>query len=366
MSLDSPDTPEVRIDPLTGLRVLVAGARAGRPGAMPEFSEPAPLEPADDPFAEGNESMTPPEVWADRPGGRASNGPGWRVRSVTNMYPALVQAFAGDAGAPAAGTHPAGTIDPGSGPPPDPLGAMRGMPQLLASGPAFGAHEVIVNSPRGVRSLAQLTLDELEVTIQGWAARIATHRDNPEVAYVHLCVNERAEAGASLPHSHSQLYALPFVPALVARERERMRAYFEQTQGRNLAEDLLIEEVRGGERLVAIDDDAALIAPYASATPYRLNVVPRRPEARFELSEHRGTAMLHRALNALTGLFGQTPPLNLWIRTAPADAESFGWRIEIVPRIGQPAGMELGTGVSINSMSPEKSASELRDALAAA
>ncbi|MFY9487854.1 MAG: DUF4921 family protein [Solirubrobacterales bacterium] len=360
---DSLATPEVRIDPLTGLRVLVAGGREGRPGSEPEIETPPPIDPAEDPFAEGNESMTPPEVWADRPDGSAPNTPGWRVRSVPNKFPALAQAFADDPDAPDRDPHQAGTLDPGSGPPADPLGAIRGMPQLLTKGPAFGAHEVIVNSPRSVRSLSELSFEELNATVEAWATRIAVHRENPEVSYAHLCVNEGDFAGASIPHSHSQLYVLPFVPALIARERERMRAYFEQTQGRSLAEDLLIEEVRGGERLIAIDDDAALIAPFASPTQYRMVVVPRRAEPRFELSEHRGAPMLHSALAALRGALGAVPPLNLWVRTAPADAESFGWRIEIAPRLSQPAGMEQGTGVYINSVPPESAAAELRAAL---
>ena len=50
-----------------------------------------------------------------------------------------------------------------------------------------------------------------------------------EAAYVQLIVNEGGGAGASLEHTHAQLYALPFVPAAVARERERAGAYAERT-----------------------------------------------------------------------------------------------------------------------------------------
>ena len=69
-------------------------------------------------------------------------------------------------------------------------------------------------------------------------------RAHADAAYVHVIVNEGKEAGASLPHTHAQLYALPFVPAAVARERERFTAYSDRTQGRNLLEDVVQEEVR--------------------------------------------------------------------------------------------------------------------------
>ena len=54
------------------------------------MSAPAPIDPGDDPFLEGHEDQTPPEVYAVRPGGGAPDTPGWTVRVVPNLYPALV------------------------------------------------------------------------------------------------------------------------------------------------------------------------------------------------------------------------------------------------------------------------------------
>ena len=77
--------------------------------------------------------------------------------------------------------------------------------------------------------------------------------------------------------------------------------------------------------------------------------------------------MLHTALKALAAVIdfgeGAAPPLNIWIRTAPHGAQGYSWRIEIAPRLGQPAGFELGTGVGINAVAPEDAAGQLRGAL---
>lgn len=335
--------PQVRIDPLTGARVIVAAARANRPNGMLVPAADPPIDSESDPFAEGHEHRTPPEVFADRPDGSAPDTPGWRLRCVPNRYPVL-------------------DIDGSGEPAEDSLGMTRGMPELLQTGSATGAHELIVNDPRPILSLAELDAPTLENVLRVWALRIKAHSEN--AAHVHLSLNEGIVAGATIPHTHAQAYALPFVPPNVARERERMRAYFEHTQGRNLLEDLVVEEVRKNERIVAIDESAVLLAPFASASAYRLMIVPRRVEARFEESEHRGAAMLHRTLAALTERFGVTPSFNLWVRTAPADAESFCWRIEIAPRFTQPAGFEMGTGTAINSISPEQAAAELREVIA--
>ena len=75
-----------------------------------------------------------------------------------------------------------------------------------------------------------------------------------------------------------------------------------------------------------------------------------------------GAALLHDALRRLGRRLGAQPPLNLWVRTAPRDAERFAWRIDIVPRLTHLAGLELGTGVHLNVVPPEQAAAELRDA----
>jgi UDPglucose--hexose-1-phosphate uridylyltransferase len=91
-------------------------------------------------------------------------------------------------------------------------------------------------------------------------------------------------------------------------------------------------------------------------------LVPRRPRKRFEDEGPTGAALLHDALNRLRRVLGAAPPLNLWVRTAPRDADRFCWRIDIVPRLTHLAGLELGAGVNLNILAPERAAAELRDA----
>ena len=190
-------------------------------------------------------------------------------------------------------------------------------------------------------------------------------RAHTDAAYVHLIVNEGREAGASLPHTHAQLYALPFVPAAVARERERFTAYSNRTQGRNLLEDLLQDEVRLGERVVAVDSEAVATCPFASQVPYQLQIVPRRPLPRFEDEGPLAAGVLRDVLRRLRAALGGLPPLNLWVRTAPRDAERFCWRIDVLPRLAHLAGLEVGTGVHLNVLPPERAAARLREAAGA-
>jgi UDPglucose--hexose-1-phosphate uridylyltransferase len=339
--------PEVRIDPLSGHKTIVAGERSKRPGGQPTCSPPEPIDAERDPFAEGHEDRTPPELYAVRPGGGPGeeggvpNTPGWTVRVVPNLYPALTPAGSGETERPV------------------PAEPARGKPELFTSLPATGVHEVIVNGPQSVLSLAELGVEQVVAAVEVWRARMRAH---PESAYLQLIVNERREAGASLPHTHAQLYGLDFVPAVVARERERANAYTTRTMGGSLLGDLLAEEVRLRERIVAVDEEAVLLAPYASQLPFQLMLVPRRPRARFEDEGPSGAALLHDGLRRLARLLGSSPPLNLFVRTAPLGAEHFCWRIDILPRLTHLAGLELSTGINLNIVAPEHAAALLRDA----
>ena len=115
------------------------------------------------------------------------------------------------------------------------------------------------------------------------------------------------------------------------------------------------------DRVVAIDDEAVLLAPYASRLPFQLMLVPRRARARYEDDGPTGAALLHDALLRLRRRLGASPPLNLWIRTAPRGADTFCWRIDILPRLTHLAGLELGAGLHLCVVAPEVAAQELRD-----
>ena len=180
------------------------------------------------PFCEGREQRTPPELWARRPGGGDPDSPGWTTRAVPNLYPVLGT----EAGEQAAvGGPQAAELETGLSVSADPLGTSTrtGEPALFASQPAEGTHEVIVHAPEHATSLCELDDQRFSGAVDAWRERMRAGAEH--AAYVHLIVNEGPDAGASLEHSHAQLYAMRFVPAEVARERERAGAYHQRTMG---------------------------------------------------------------------------------------------------------------------------------------
>jgi UDPglucose--hexose-1-phosphate uridylyltransferase len=325
--------------------VIVAPGRASRPEHFRPFAAKAADGRAkgsgkrreDCPLCEGHEAMTPPETYAKRLDGGPPDSGGWLVRAVPNKYPLFT---------------PAGDAEPA-----DPLEHGRGDPILLASAEASGNHEVIVHVPDHLTSLADLTEAQFALMLEVWRARLRAY---PDAAYVHLMVNEGREAGASLEHTHSQLYGFSFVPTLVARERERFTAHHVRTMGGCLLCDLLQEEVRRRKRVIAVDEHAVLLAPYASRLPYEFQLVPRTHAKSFADADAVTAKLLLEALLRLRRALGALPPFNLWLRNAPKDAEHFHWHIDVVPRMTQLAGLELGAGLAVNIVSPERVADELR------
>jgi UDPglucose--hexose-1-phosphate uridylyltransferase len=195
--------PEIRIDQLTGLRTILAPGRAERPEAFAAAARDlTPKGREGCPFCEGSEERTPPETWALRPAGGDPDGPGWLARAMPNLYPVLGEPPADPSvpmGSDPSGTEPsvpAAPAETGLAAAIDPLRAStRGTaPDLFASAPAEGFHEVLVNAPEHVVSMAELSEDRFATAVSFWRERMRAL--SSDASYLHLLVHEGVEAGA--------------------------------------------------------------------------------------------------------------------------------------------------------------------------
>ena len=206
-SLQCPAVPgELRVDPVSGRQVVLAPGRARRPGVgVPVIEEPTETELESCPFCEGREDRTPPETLT-LPAREPANSPGWQVRVVPNLYP------------------------------------------------AFERQEVVIHSPRHVRSFAELEDREVDAVAAAWFARMAEAAAEG-FEYVHALVNEGRQAGASLMHSHSQLVWLREPPPGAGGERHGAVAELAETVG--------------ADHVVARYDGAVALVPAGEPSPLR-------------------------------------------------------------------------------------------------
>jgi UDPglucose--hexose-1-phosphate uridylyltransferase len=303
---------------------VIAPARARRPGApRPPAGSEREEDPSGCPFCEGRENATPPETFALGRAGRAPDTPGWWVRVVPNKFPAF-------------GPWPRGG-DRSEG--------------LFARRAAVGRQEVVVHSPRHVRSLSELTGRELGHVVNAWQARAAAAREEG-FAYMQVIVNEGVGAGASLPHSHSQLVWLEEEPPLVSQERRA-----EDGAGRCLLCRVLEEEIEQRIRVVDQRDGLVLLCPFAGRQPYEMMVAPIQCDPEPFVGDRLEVA-LGLAAEGIRRLRAAEPdaPLNAWLHAGAH------WHVEIVPRFSVLAGLELGSGYFINTLAPESAAGVLREA----
>jgi UDPglucose--hexose-1-phosphate uridylyltransferase len=274
---------------------VIAPGRARRPGAfLGAIEEPTPEELEACPFCEGREDRTPPETLAlPFDPSREPDTPGWTVRVVPNLYPAVER------------------------------------------------QEVVVHSPRHVRTFAELEDRELDAVADAWRRRFAAASEQG-FPYVHALVNEGRFAGASLAHSHSQLVWLREPPPAVQHER-----------GDNGC--AICELLAPGELLVAKRGDLRAICHPAGRGAYELLVAPREHDADPDDDLSALLRLLRNVVTRLRVLEGPAP-WNAWLHRGPH------WHVEVLPRLTVFAGLELGAEIWVNVVSPEEAAAALREA----
>lgn len=286
--------------------MLVAPSRAERPHDVGPRAKAGAC-----PFCPGNEAETPPEVLVERPGGGPPDGPGWLVRAFPNKFPALP--------------------------------------------PEEGVHEGIVSTPRHVGRFAALTDEEAARAAGAWAARLAAVAGDPRGLWPFLFLNQGAEAGASLEHTHAQLVGLPFAPPhLVARER----AFAESVRC-----PVCAELEAAGERLIAEGEGLVAYVPEVPPLSGTVRVAPaRHAPAWDEETDHAAVGRLVRRLLTRLGAAFDAPAANLWLHARhPGGTDRYHWHLDAVPRLGTLAGLELGAGVVAAAHAPEAVAERLRD-----
>ncbi|HEX8941225.1 MAG TPA: hypothetical protein VF763_13780 [Candidatus Limnocylindrales bacterium] len=184
-----------------------------------------------------------------------------------------------------------------------------------------------------------------------------------QTEYLQVVQNWGAQAGARTNHLCIDLYDLPQVPHRVAEELGGA-ARFVIREGECPFCRLVRDEVRRGERLVYEDAGSVAFAPYASRSPFETWIVPRRHEADFGRASDADLASTADALRQVLGRLAvlDGPPHNLVLHTAPlrerVDA-TYHWHWEVHPRLREIAGLELGTGLPVNPVSPEDAVEEL-------
>jgi UDPglucose--hexose-1-phosphate uridylyltransferase len=329
--------PELRKDPIVGRWVIIAPDRLTRPQTVRERGDD--FDPnAFDPFLEGHEDATTPEILAYREPHTRPNGPGWRVRVIPNKFPALrVEGLLSNRG--------------------------DGMYDVMSG---VGAHEVIVECPHRETSMARLSVDNIREVLWVYRDRLVDLKKDRRLVHGLIFKNKGTLAGATLAHSHSQLIVNPIIPITIQEEMHGAEAYF-RYRGRAIFADMLQQELASELRVVIDSPNFVVFCPYASRFPFETWIVPKNHTSHFENISRQGVdemgTILKLTLQKLERALDD-PPYNYVIHTAPFDVQElphYCWHLEIFPRLTGVAGFEWGSGFYINPIPPEQAAQFLRE-----
>jgi UDPglucose--hexose-1-phosphate uridylyltransferase len=336
---------ELRWDPLKDNWTIMSLGQGRRPQ---DFWQQHEL-PSDSfcPFCPGNESKTPAEIYAHRPGGNPPNNPGWKVRVIPNKVPAL--GIEGELDNRAEGLYD----------------RMNGI----------GAHELIIETPDHKTQLADLTIEQITEVLKAYRARMLDLRNDSRFRYIFIFKNCRIGTASNIRHSHSQLIAVPLIPPLVATELNSCRDHFQRKE-RCLVCDLIRQEREEKERVVSDDGNFLVYAPYASRFPFELMITPIEHKHDFAAQTDQQLKLLAVALrDALQRIRTvlRDPPYSFILHSAPPMHSrwarpdywamlpyNYHWHIELSPKLTRMTGFEWGSGFHINPTAPEEAADFLR------
>jgi len=329
---------ELRKDPIGGRWVVFSSGHNKGPGDFPSTLKERSGEPYDRscPFCRGNEHYTDHEIF------RIPDPAGWLVRCVPNHFPALavenVLQKKGD-----------GIYD-----------CMAGV----------GAHEIIIDTPNHSQVMAALSHHHFQQVLNTYRQRILDLSRDLRLQYALIFKNHGRNAGQMLPHSHSQLIALPFIPRRVQSEIDATARYL-QFKDRYLFDDIMQQELTDGSRVFDQTANFVALCPYAPRFPFEVWILPKVHNPRFETLDDAGTAELAGLFRATLQRINRAlnfPAYNLMLHNAPMHlpprmdewVASYHWHFELIPKITRMAGFELGSGCYINPTLPEQAAAFLR------
>jgi UDPglucose--hexose-1-phosphate uridylyltransferase len=332
---------EIRLDRMHNQYVIIAPERLHRPSTPSKNEEDLEQKC---PFCEGNESLTPSEIYALR--NNDANTPGWRVRVVANIYKAMQIEL-------------------------DHKSRREGIFESL---PGVGAHEIVIETPCHDCDMKDLEPADIENWLRALIIRMDDLKKDMRLVYLSMFKNVGFNAGAALEHPHTQLLALPVMPQDETLFLERNMRYYRR-HGRGILEDIVTNELR--EKVRVIEEIGSFIAfcPYASGFPFEVMIAPKRNISslnKCSRSEVTDLSLLiskvFQSLDEQLGSFDynlsiKIPPLNGNFENEeyiPYLEKNYRFHIRIIPRIYRLGGFEIATSTNINSVPPEECARLLR------
>ncbi|MGQ9569881.1 MAG: galactose-1-phosphate uridylyltransferase [Thermodesulfovibrionales bacterium] len=298
-------------------------------------------------LCEGREKETPKEIASIRRLETTPNTPGWWVRAIPSFKPLF---------------RVEGNLD-------------RRAVGIYDRMNSIGANEILIESPNHNIKPEDMGLEQMIRVIKLYKDRVADLSKDLRLRYIFIFKNSWLDSWQErFSHPLSFLIATPIIPKNIKDELDYAKQYYDYKE-RCMFCDIIREELRTGERVIFETRNFLCFCPYASSYPFESWIIPKRHSCDFhaisgEEVEDLGFALMN-ILQRLKVIFESEPPLNYFLHTAPNRVprrdqwhtlgDDYHWHLEIVPRLIEKSGFERGSGLFIQTTSPEKAAKYLRE-----
>jgi len=216
---------------------------------------------------------------------------------------------------------------------------------------AYGMQELIIDTPEHVKEFYNLDINHIVDVLRVYQNRTEFLVKQKNIEYVLIFKNSGKLSGASVDHSHSQIFATEFVPSHILSKLEVENSFRKNSQCPYC--DIYKKEA-DGPRLVFHDNNFIVICPYASFHSYELMVISKRHVDNIaELNQKEILSLAKILKQSLTAIDNLGLDYNFYFHQV-LDAKDQHFYFKIKPRSTVWAGLELGSQLYINPIPPEE------------
>ncbi len=220
---------------------------------------------------------------------------------------------------------------------------------------AYGKQEIVIDTPLANTPLGKVGRDQLLVVLQTYQRRTRALMSQRGIKYVVVFKNDGVRAGASLAHSHSQIFATPLIPTKTARISQAVETYFQKT-GKKPYDAILEFEQSQSDRIIAENNEVIAFCPFASRWPLDTWITLKKH--RTSISELDDTILnaiadiLYPIINKLTRYHID---YNFYLENGVSPNHRFTIKVQ-ARSLNWWAGFEIASDIAINPIPPEVAA----------
>jgi len=321
---------ELRMDLVSNDWVVIAAGRARRPETFVKYKRiKEAVSPKDCPFCR-EKILQESIAHHNKPDGS------WFILSAPNEFPALYEV--------------------------DELNERKQGPNRIMNG--LGYQEVIITADHQ-RQIGQFSEEEVRMVIDFYQERYLELMSKKFIKYVSIFHNHGREAGGSIAHPHSQMIAIPVIDPDLRDSLDGAENFY-RSQGKCVYCTMIDWDLKDGHRIVYENKKFVVLCPFAPQVSFEVRIYPKKHQPYFEkITEEEKKFFADAFQKAMSKIYKglKDPAYNFYFHTAPHDGgtyEHYHWHLNILPKTSIWAGFELGAGIEISTIEPEKAAAFLR------